>query len=86
MKARGVPKRIVPLHDVNRPHALRIGHQDRRASGQGGLRPGEEVLGAAADLDAHLAWLEDIASQRPRLRRYFTAANYKVLELMQHAA
>jgi hypothetical protein len=55
MKARGVPKRIVPLHDVDRPGALGIDHQDRGASRQGDLRPGEEVLRPTADLDPHLA-------------------------------
>jgi len=55
MKGRSLAKRIVPFDDVDRPRTPGVSDQDSGTSGQGGLRPGEEVLGAAADFDEDLA-------------------------------
>ena len=55
MKVRGLAQGIVPLDDVDRPFPPGLGNQDRGASRQGGIGPGEEVLGTAAHLNADLA-------------------------------
>ena len=55
MKGGGLAERIVPCDDVDRPRAPGLDHQDGGASRQGGFRPRDELLGAAADPDANLA-------------------------------
>jgi hypothetical protein len=55
MKVRGLAQGIVPLDDVDRPFPAGLDDQDRGASRQGGIRPGEEVLRTTAHPDAHLA-------------------------------
>ena len=55
MKVRGLAQGIVPLDDVDCASSAGLGDEDCGASRQGGLRPGEEVLGTAAHLNAHLA-------------------------------
>jgi hypothetical protein len=45
----GFAEGIVPLHDVDRAGAPGIGNENGRALGQRGSRPGQELLGAAAN-------------------------------------